>query len=288
MSSMQQEKWYLRFHGEAVGPFPSFQIARYLLLKRLQTDDEISRDKLKWYPIIEVKEVWPEKRLAAAGIDEAEREGLEATRRWVEEHATLFLPQDEAHGVEEELLFEDEVYHPRHQGGTPVRRITGYLLALLLAAVAVAVPFMLPEGDAPDTPRCDDAPAMGVNWSNCRMDGARLENADLREAVLRNINLNNAVLRAANLAGSDLAYADLSLANLRAANLAGANLSGANLRNADLQSSDLSGANLTYADLSGASLKGATFEGAQFGYAVLGDDTLCMPESVGRCIPGRR
>lgn len=288
MSNGQEEKWYLRFHGEAVGPFPSFQIARYLLLQRLRHDDEISRDKLKWYSIGDVPEVWPEKRLAATGISDAEKRRLEATRRWVEEHAGLFVPLDEAAGAEEELLFEDEVYHPRRRSRPPLQRIAGYLLALLLAAVAITVPFLLPEGPAMDDPQCEAAASPGVNWSNCPLQGSRLENADLGRARLRNTNLSAAVLRAANLANSDLAYADLSLANLRGANLQGAVLTGANLRNADLQFANLKNTDLSYADLTGAVLKGAALDGARLGYAVLGEETLCMPESVGRCIPAKR
>jgi len=288
MGTGQEEKWYLRLHGEAVGPFPSFQIARYLLLQRLHQDDELSRDKVKWFPIRDIPEVWPDKRSSAPGVSEAEKQRLQATRRWVDEHATLFVPLDEMRGAEEELLFEDEVYHPRLPESPPVHRLVGYGLALLLALAVITVPFLLPEGQMVDVPQCDAPAAPEVNWNNCRMEGTRLENSDLHRSRMRNADLSAAVLRAANLADSDLAYANLSQANLRGANLSGAMLTGASLRKSDLRSANLAKADLSYADLSGARLTGAKLDGALLGNAIIDEQTICMPESVGRCIPARR
>lgn len=288
MSNGQDEKWYLRLHGEAVGPFPSFQIARYLLLQRVQQDDEISRDKLKWFSIRDVTEVWPDKRLSAPGVTDAEKQRLLATQKWVDAHAPLFAPVDEAHGVEEELLIEDEVYHPQQHEAPSSQRLVSYGLAVLLAAAVITVPFLLPEGQMVDTPRCDAPAAPGINWNNCRLERSRLENADLHGAHLRNADLSLSVLRAANLAGSDLAYAELSQSNLRGANLSGAMLTGASLRNSDLQSANLENADLSYADLSGARLTGAKLDGAMLGNAIINEQTICMPESIGRCIPARR
>ncbi|MGM0592942.1 MAG: pentapeptide repeat-containing protein [Pseudomonadota bacterium] len=287
MGESQGQQWYLRFHGEAVGPFPAWQIARYLLLRRLVPEDEISRDKTRWYTLREIPEVLPEKRLQAASLSDRERRRLEATRRWVEEHPELFVPLDQAQGVEDELLLEEEVYHPQLPARRP-RPVGAYLIALALVAAVVVIPFLLPEGVAPDLPQCDAAPAAGVNWSNCLMQGRRLENQDLSGATLRNANLAGAVLRASNLAGADLAYTNLSASNLRGANLRGARLTGADLRGSELQSADLRQADLSYADLTDARLGGARLEGAKLGYAIMDEVTLCMPDSVGRCIPARR
>lgn len=288
MTSGQEEKWYLRLHGEAVGPFPSFQISRYLLLQRLHHDDELSRDKLKWFTIKDVPEVWPDRRLSAPGVSDLEKQRLQATRKWVEEHASLFVPLDDVHGVEEELLFEDEVYHPQHHESQTLPRPVAYGLALLLAVAVVTIPFLLPEREMVDVPQCDVAPGPGVNWNNCQLERQRLENANLQGAHLRNVDLSASVLRAANLSSADLAYANLSRSNLRGANLAGAMLTGASLRNSDLQSANLNNADLSYADLSGARLSGARLEGALLGNAIVDEQTICMPESVGRCIPARR
>lgn len=288
MDGGNDEKWYLRYHGDALGPFPGYQIARYLLLQRLHLDDEVSRDRHKWYTIREVPEVWPEKRLSSPGISDEEKQRLQATRKWVEEHAALFASREEAPVVDALPTFAEEPYHARHKEKRGLNRLAGYALALLLAAAVISVAFLMPRGNTLDYPQCDLPAGPGVNWSNCQLQGSRLENADLSQSLLRNANLQGSVLRAANLASSDLAYANLSQANLRGANLSGATLTGSDLRNSDLQSANFTGADLSYADLRGALITGARFDGARLGNAVLDEQTLCMPESIGRCIPARR
>ena len=286
MVQRQDEKWLLRVQGETRGPFPTVQIARYLLLQRLTPQDEISLDGSRWYTITEVAEVQPEKRLANPSLPGEERQILEATRRWVEEHTELFARA--AHGVEGELALADELYHPQVHAAPKVNRRLGILIALLLSISVIATAFLLPQGGDVDYPQCDRPPSAGVNWNNCRLQGSRLGNSDLRNARLRNADLSGAVLRAANLSQSDIAYTDLSLANLRGANLQQADLTGANLRNADLRSASLRGGNLSYADLSGADLSGADLAGARLDYAIWSEEFTCMPESLGRCIPARR
>lgn len=287
MSEAQAEKWYLRYHDETLGPFPSVQIARYLLLQRLKADDKISRDRDHWYSIRDVAEVWPDKRLKAAGISEVEKQQLEATQRWVDEHPNLFVPLDEAKGAEAELMLEGSAHSARHEESGK-QRIFGYAIAVILALVVSVLAYLLPHGRELSLPQCDAPTAPEVNWSNCRMTGKRLENADLRGAILRNSDLGGAILRASNLVHADLAYANLTQANLRGANLNSAILTGASLRRADLQSANLRNADLTYADLTDANIDGAILEGARLGNAILSDEIACMPESVGRCIPGRR
>lgn len=287
MSETQAEKWYLRYHDETLGPFPSVQIARYLLLKRVKADDKISRDKEHWYNIKEVAEVWPDKRLTTAGVSELEKQQLEATQRWVDEHPNLFVPLDEARGAEAELMLEGAT-HASRQENSSTQRVIGYAVAVALALIVGVLAYLLPRGKELSLPQCDAPAAPGVNWSNCRMPGNRLGNADLHGAILRNSDLGSAVLRAANLKGTDLAYANLTQANLRGANLSEAVLTGASLRRADLQSANLRNADLAYADLTGANIEGAVLEGAKLGNAILNDEIACMPESVGRCIPGRR
>ena len=287
MSETQMEKWYLRYHDETLGPFPTVQIARYLQLQRLKADDKISRDKEHWYSVREVAEVWPEKRLTAPGITDLEKRQLEATQRWVDEHPNLFVPLDEVRGAEAELMLEGTTRSTGHGAGAG-QRFTGYVVAMVLALVVITLAFLLPRGKELSLPQCDAAATPGVNWSNCRMPGSRLENADLSGAIMRNSDLGGAVLRASNLSKADLAYADLSQANLRGANLSGALLTGASLRRANLQSADLRNADLTYADLTDANIEGAVLEGALLGNTILSDRVACMPESVGRCVPGQR
>lgn len=287
MSETQAEKWYLRYHDETLGPFPTFQIARYLQLQRVKAEDKISRDRERWYSIRDVAEVWPEKRLGTAGISDLEKQQLQATQRWVDDHPTLFIPIDEARGAEAELILEGATRPARQEQGVG-QRLAGYAVAVALALVVIVLAFLLPRGKELSLPQCDATAAPGVNWSNCRMQGNRLENVDLHNAILRNVDLSNGVLRATNLVGTDLAYANLSQANLRGANLVGAQLTGASLRRADLQSANLRDADLSYADLTDANIDGAVLTGAKLGNAILSDEIACMPESVGRCIPGRR
>lgn len=288
MSQGQDEKWLLRLHGEVMGPFPTVQIARYLLLMRLSPEDEISRDGSHWYPIKEVTEVHPEKRLANPSLGTEERQKLETTQQWIAEHPALFVRPVDSHGVEAELAFEDGVYHPHLHAANRVNRRLGIAVALFLSLGVFVTAFLLPESQGVDYPRCDLPAAAGVNWNNCRLQGSQLGNSDLRNARLRNADLSGSVLRASNLSGSDIAYTNLSLANLRGANLQRANLTGANLRNADLRSTSLEDANLSYADLSGAELSDADLAGTRLDHAIWSEEITCMPGSLGRCIPARR
>jgi hypothetical protein len=287
MAQGQDEKWLLRLRGEVRGPFPTVQIARYLLLQRLGPEDEISRDATHWYPIKEVAEVDPQKRLATPSLEEGERQQLLATQRWIAEHPELFTYPSQTRGVEYELALEDALLRNRLHLPS-VNRKLGISVALILSITVVTSAFLIPKGGEGGAAQCDQPPASGVNWDNCRLQGSQFGNSDLRHARLRNADLSGSVLRAANLSQSDIAYTNLSLANLRGANLQGADMTGANLRNADLRSASLKGVNLSYADLSGADLSGADVEGARFDYAILNDEYTCMPKSLGRCIPARR
>lgn len=284
MHSAEQEKWYLRQHGEAIGPFPALQIARYLLLGRLELDDEISLDTQRWYRLREVAEVQPDKLEGLPSLPENLREQLTATRLWIAQHPSLFSPSPQ--GVEEAVLLQQD-YRPQ-TGLNGINRPMAYGLAALLGLGVILLALILPSAMSPEMPECEAPAAAGVNWSNCLLQGSNLDNADLRGAKLRNTLLGTSTFRGANLEGADLAYADLSLARMRGARLVGADLTGANLRNADLQAANLQDANLGYANLSGVELQGANLQGAKLGYAVWNEEYICMPESVGQCILGRR
>ena len=283
MHTAEQEKWYLRQYGEAVGPFPALQIARYLLLQRLEGEDQISLDSRRWYRIRDVAEVQPDKLEGLAELPGNLREQLTATREWVAQHPELFARS--AHGVEDELLLQED--YQAQLAGRRINRPMGYALAVLLGLVVIVLAFVLPSAMFPDEADCEAPPSPGVNWGNCLLQGSRLDNADLRGAKLRNAQLGSSALRGANLEGADLAYTDLSLARMRGARLVGADLTGANLRNADLQAANLQGADLGYANLIGVEWRGANLDGVRLGYAIWSEDIVCMPESVGQCIPGR-
>lgn len=284
MHSAEKESWYLRRYGEALGPFPAVQIARYLLLRRLSAEDEISRDTQRWYPIKSVPEVQADKLERLVELPDAVRRQLAATRAWVAEHPQLFI---EPNAYVEEALPASADYRPQFQGWSRINQPRAYLLAALLGLAVILLAFVLPSAMSPDMPQCDADPSPGVNWNNCLLQGSQLDNVDLRGARIRNARLNASTLRAANLERADLAYTDLSLSRMRGARLVGADLTGANLRNTDLQAANLQDADLRYANLSGVDLRGANLQGARMGYAVWNDEFICMPESVGQCIPGR-
>ena len=279
MSGGNATGWYLRLFGERRGPFPAWQISRYLLLQRLDRRSMVSRDGERWLPLGELAELQPERRLAIADLPAEERQRLEATRDWVAAHPSLFKPGHAAAG--------EGYYHlqptPHH---TP-NRLLAYGVVILLLLAVVAIPTLIPLAPPPAEPQCEAIAAPGVNWSNCRLPGSHLVDADLSGALLRNANLSSSDLSGARLVATDLAYANLALSEMAGAQLQGAQLKGANLRNANLRGANLEGADLSYADLTGALLEGANLKGVQLGFAVWEENVSCMPESVGRCIPAR-
>ena len=177
------------------------------------------------------------------------------------------------------------------------------VVTFLISVVALAATYAPKRGIAINN--CNNEPAPYVNWSNCRIDGLKLANEDLTGAQFRNSSFTGADLHNTKLKGAEFSYANMSnvsLSNadmseavmvgttLRSANLSNAKLQGANLRyailhNAILMGADLSHADLTYAMLNGAYLKGVNLEGAILDKAIWTDNTVCAPESIGRCIP---
>jgi hypothetical protein len=285
MSGMTKE-WYLKLNGERRGPFPAWQVSRYMLLQRIDTQTPVSRDGEKWEHLGKVPELHPERRLAIIDLPEEEKQRLEATEKWVEEHPNLFKP---AHRhVGEGGSYEEQAYtHVEVRPHKSPNRLLAYSVVLLVLLAVVAIPYLIPPSEKPSEPQCDAPVAPRVNWSNCLLSSSSLEGADLTEAVLRNVNLSVSILRRAKLIKADLAYANLSLSNLSGAQLQNAQLKGANLRNSNLRNANLEGADLSYADLSGAKLKGANFTNVRLGYAIWEENVTCMPQSVGKCIPAR-
>ncbi|MCW8919707.1 MAG: pentapeptide repeat-containing protein [Gammaproteobacteria bacterium] len=271
--------WYLQLGGERRGPFPPWQLSRYLLLQRLDRQSLVSRDGESWRPLGELLELQPHYRLAIADLPALERQRLEATEQWVLTHPALF--RGGAGGDESATTHLQAV--PRK----PPNRLLAYsVVGVLLLAVA-AIPFLIPAQPPEATAQCDTPPAPGVNWSNCLLSSSYFPDSDLGAALLHNVNLSSSNLARANLMAADLAYANLALSDLSAAQLQEAQLKGANLRNADLRDADLRGADLSYADLSGAQLEGANLTRANLGNAIFEENVHCLPESIGKCIAAR-
>ncbi len=128
----------------------------------------------------------------------------------------------------------------------------------------------------PAAASCGDAPAPGVDWSNCGLSFADLADINVASGDLSGADLSYAILFRANMAGVDLRNA-----NMRDAYLIGTNLSGANLTGADLSDADLVGANLNNAilvrtdlsrsDVDFSSVAGASFVGADLALADFSD-----------------
>ncbi len=154
---------------------------------------------------------------------------------------------------------------------------------------------------------CSDAPAAGVDWTQCEkmrlvlrsaeltgarmagadfdgtdlqgakmagadlthssVDRARLSGADLSRAKLVQLNGYRATFKGSNLAGADMTKAELFRANLSAANLSGANMRKSELQRANLDGANLDGANLTGADLARANLVNARLNGTRLAQA---------------------
>jgi Uncharacterized low-complexity proteins len=286
----ETQNWYVRRGKEVKGPFPAGLVSRYILLQRITERDEVSRDRQEWTPVTAVPELIPDVvRVARANPDDEEaQQHLAAARRWADERreAKGPPPQDGERRSRGGLMFSHPARDADERPASLISRRDYLVVAMILTAL-VAIPFVLPSGPKPSDPQCDAAPSPGVNWSNCRLEGRQYPNADLAGANLRNANLTGAVLRAANLAGADLAYANLTLANLRGANLRQGSLKGATLRNTDLSNANLEDADLSYADLSTVDLDSAILSGARLDHAVWGGGVVCMPGSVGECVPAK-
>lgn len=278
---MNTTQWFLQLAGEQRGPFPAWQLSRYLLLKRLHRNDMVSRDGTNWEEIGKVTELQPERRLSIIDLPEEEKQRLQTTMDWIKQHPDLFPKptqvNDEGEGGSHLKL------EPKKENS----KLLAYGVVVLLLIAIAAIPSLLPSPPPVAEPQCDAVPSPSVNWSNCLMSSSMLAGRDLSGASLRNTNLNSSDLSGARLVGTDLSYSNLSLGNLSGALLTGAQLKGANLRNTDLTNANLKGADLSYADLSGAQLRGADLRGVRLGYAIWEENISCMPESVGKCIPAR-
>lgn len=286
----ETQNWYVRRGKEVKGPYPAGLISRYILLDRISERDEVSHDRQEWLRITAVPELVPDViRIARANPgDEEAQQHLAAARRWADERRDVkgTPPQDGERRGDGTAVF----VHPTREGTETSRALISrrdYMVVVLILVALVAIPFLLPSGPKPSEPQCDAPPAPGINWSNCRLEGRQYPNADLAAANLRNANLTGGILRAANLAGADLSYSNLTLANLRGANLRQANLKGATLRNTDLANANLEGADLSYADLSTVELESTVLTGAKLDHAVWGGGVVCMPGSVGECMPAK-
>jgi hypothetical protein len=318
--------WYTRRkHKEVRGPFPAGMISRYILLGRILETDELSADQSDWKPVSYFPELYPEEmkldlsdpenqeRLRMARVREDERDAGDRRQDQVQsgDKDRHQRSGKERRDDEPESLLRHREIRTRllkSLGKNEERYYFRIALVILfiLSVILLAVRYTPKQGIAINN--CTNPPAPYVNWSNCRIEGMQLARQDLTGAQFRNSTLNGADLRGATLVDSEFSYANMSNARLSAADLSNADMVGATLRSANLSNAkldhanlsfailhnamlvnaDLRNADLTNAMLSGALLQGAKLDGAILDKAIWTDDTVCAPESVGKCIPVKK
>jgi uncharacterized protein YjbI with pentapeptide repeats len=158
-------------------------------------------------------------------------------------------------------------------------------------------------GAGPAWAGCNDAPAPGVDWTQCEKPRLLLRAANLTGAQLAGADFNGTDLQNAKLVGADLTHAsvdrarlsgaDLSRAKLVQLNAYRANMSGAVLVGADLTKAEMARVNLSGADLSRANLRNAEFpranlEGAKLAGANLSGADLARTNLAKAQLDGAR
>ncbi len=281
---------YVRRENRIQGPFPAGQISQCLLIGRFRLTDEVSVDRDTWQPIRSRPDLIPDV-LKGDPNDPAFQERLQAARRWADERRPAHAPGEGDQRAPEDI----QTLEYRQNRESVYRRLSrrkeiAALQVLAVLAIVVALVwagFRFMPKEKPAEPRCDAAPAPGIDWHNCRLSGLQALRADLHDARLDSAQLVGANLFASRFDGARLDYADLSVANLSFATFRGASLKGTTLRQADLTSADLRKANLAYANLTGAKIAGARFDEAVLDHAIWIDGRTCLPGSVGRCLVSR-
>ncbi|GBE11594.1 serine/threonine-protein kinase B [bacterium BMS3Bbin12] len=302
----QRTLWYTRRGVSIRGPFPEELVRRYVLLGRLGEDDEVSRDCTFWESLSAHPELIPELVIEARTSDEA-RERLMAAQLREDERDVSERRSD---GVSDPARGAPEATHGERRGGgerrgpepdwmVRYRRLrsrtlrdgvpqrTRYGVVVVIIALVVGLLwYAAMRGPGPvrhPGTKCNAAPAPGVDWSYCTLEGLRLSKADLSRADLRSVDLRGADLAGARLVGADLSYGSFGIADLAGADLTGARLVGTGLSGADLRGADLSRSDLSYANLRGARLAGARLTGANLNQAIWTDGRICAQGSVGEC-----
>jgi len=324
MTKKQHQLWYTRRGKEIRGPFPKKLISRYILIGRILESDEVSGDQRRWLPISAMPELIPDELKADLSIPEnAEKLRLarlrEDERRYGDRRQLSGPELEEAirkRRSGKERRDSEPIETLRHRLiKTQTSEITrpesksyrkvAVGLAISVAAILGAALMYTPASPPPvSINNCKEPAKPQVDWSNCRFEGLQLPSADLHGAKLQNTSLIGAQLRGANLAGAQMSYANLlnadasnanfsdamlmgavlRKADLRSVNLHGGDLRYAILQDADLSNADLSNANLAHVILNNANITGASFAGANLSGAIWPDNTICAPESIGKCV----
>jgi hypothetical protein len=66
-------QWYARRNGTVRGPFTNERIARYILLGRIRLVDELSPDRVRWQPVRDYPELFPEELLQLSSWEDYQK-----------------------------------------------------------------------------------------------------------------------------------------------------------------------------------------------------------------------
>lgn len=296
-SGSEHQLWFTRRRGAVSGPYPSGLVSRYLILGRLDLDDQVSTDRENWQSISAFPALIPPELLLP---DTPEGREARMRARLREDERQAVNRRDPGKGdqsgerrraerraPEPAELIHHRIQRQRLAQAEPREEIPGSVPWMLAGlAVAMVLGLLMLQGDGRDAvpePDCLAAAAPGVNWSYCRKGGQDLRGVNLSGSVLLSTDFMDARLTDVHFADAALDYADLRRADLSRSDLARASLVGAILQEARLDGARLTGADLSYADLRGSSLEGADLQGAQLGRAMWVDGRVCAEGSVGEC-----
>jgi hypothetical protein len=76
-------RWYARRNGIVRGPFTDENIARNILLGRIRLEDELSQDRVRWRPVGDYPDLFPEELLQLSSWEDYQT--LVVTRMKVDE-----------------------------------------------------------------------------------------------------------------------------------------------------------------------------------------------------------
>jgi len=314
--------WYTRRADVIRGPFPAGMIRRHILLGRIIGTDQLTQDKVNWSLVSELSHLIPEEMKAELSLPENKerfmisfnrederrfddrrqlsRESSEYThqgnieRRVVEHEATI-------RHREIKTAFSDSI-KKSNKNNVSIRMIGLVVIMLLVIILSLNIPPQLSIAQAEI--KCHSDPRPNLNWNNCGKEGINLSGLSLAGSKLRGVRFVGANLAEVNLIAADMSYANFANAYAATAKLQRSTLVGSVLRNADFSGADFSNADLSFAILNGTDLSDANFSGAILNHVVLNDailtntnfkgaildkaiwsdNSVCAPESVGRCI----
>lgn len=314
--------WYVRRNSEIRGPFPAGMITRHILLGRISDSDQLSSNQHDWKLVEDHPELIPEEMKLDLSIPEnAERLNIARLREDERQHGDRRDLGDaqqrknkianrsgtERRGKEsKKALRHRELKTEFRKSNKATPRNYAARIMLLVAFISSVIYISITETPTRSVSInfCQSPAAPYVNWNNCFLEGINLVRQDLTGASLVSASFTGADMREANLQGAKLSYANLANSRLQHTNLKGSTMIGAILRNGNLIGADFSNANLSYAVFQGANLTNVNFTNANlthvvFNNAILNktifrgaildkaiwtDNTVCAPESVGKCV----